>query len=232
MEVSQHITKLPFWGLLTDQQKETVQKASSLKKLEAHCSVFNPTTDSGSMMFIIKGNVKLCRNSNDDREIILRIIGPQQYISLQPIFGSTDLPEYAESVNECIILKTSATELKSLIQHDWQICQLFIGELSESYNRMVGRFIQTHQSVLIHTHVVDLLLELAQDIGRKVGDEVYIEHGLTQSQLASIIHRTRQSVTVVLNKLRGAELIHYTRTSILIRDMDGLKNWGMKPLEK
>ena len=83
-----------------------------------------------------------------------------------------------------------------------------------------------HPMVLIKQQVVKLILELAEDFGRSVGDEVIIEHGLSHHEMAAIIHRSRQSVTGTMRLLKKEGLINYTRTSILVRDTEQLRTWG------
>lgn len=232
MIASQHKSALPFWQHLTEKEREQISASAVTINLGAQTTVFEAHHDSSFIMYVVYGNVKLCRNSYDDREIILRIVGPGQFISFQALISNSEMREYEETISYCTLIKIPAVDIRKIISENWHVSEFFINQLGARYNRMADRFTQTHQSVFIRKHVVDLILELADDIGRKVGDEILIDHGLTQHQLASLIHRTRQSVTVVLSQMKRENLINYTRTSILIRDIEALIKWGLqKPID-
>jgi CRP-like cAMP-binding protein len=54
------------------------------------------------------------------------------------------------------------------------------------------------------------------------GDETLVNHGFTHQDMANITGTSRQLVTIVLNELKKKKLINFDRTSILIRNMNGL----------
>ena len=70
------------------------------------------------------------------------------------------------------------------------------------------------------TRIIDFLKDSAEKRGSKIGiDEMLVKHSLTQQDIANITGTSRQTVTSVLNDLKKLNLIHFTRRSILIRDL-------------
>ncbi|MCF8459693.1 MAG: Crp/Fnr family transcriptional regulator [Flavobacteriales bacterium] len=178
------------------------------------------------MHFIIEGRVKVCRHFGDMREIILDVVPHGRIASFQPIVNTPDEVEFAEALRNCRIITINAQLVKDLMQENPAFSSFMFQQMAERYNKVISRLSLVHPTILIRQQVVSLIMELAEEFGRKVGDETIIEHGLSQHEMACMIHRTRQSVTGVMRQLKKADLINYTRTSVLVRDIKKLKAWA------
>ena len=66
-------------------------------------------------------------------------------------------------------------------------------------------------------------MELAQNYGQVKGNGVYIDMTLTQSDLASLIGATRESINKNLRNFRHHEWIHMDQGHITILDPDALR---------
>jgi CRP-like cAMP-binding protein len=70
--------------------------------------------------------------------------------------------------------------------------------------------------------IIDFIRRNAEVNGRRIGFETLLKHSLTQQDIANYTGTSRQTVTAVLNDLKKNNMIHFTRNSILIRDMMAL----------
>ena len=68
--------------------------------------------------------------------------------------------------------------------------------------------------------ILDFIYNNAIEKGMKVGFGMKLKHDLTHQDIANLTATSRQTVTIVLNELREAELINFDRKSILIHSMD------------
>lgn len=219
------LKELPFWNILTESEKNRFSETARIRSIEKRESVYTANKGMSSMHFVLDGRVKVCRYFGDMREIILDLVPHGQFASFQPILDVPDEVEYAECVKRSVIVQVNARIVKNLMEQNAGFSSFMFQQLANRYNKINSRLSLVHPTVLIRKQIVTLLLELAANFGRSVGEEVIIEHGLSQHEMACMILRTRQSVTGVLRKLKRANLINYTRTSILVRDMEKLKRW-------
>ena len=74
----------------------------------------------------------------------------------------------------------------------------------------------------VKTRLIDFLNDLAEEKGRPAGEEILIEHHLTQKDIGDLIGSSRQTVTTLLNELKDSNLINFNRRQILIRDLKKL----------
>lgn len=217
---------LPFWELLTESQQNRLKGSYQLKRLYRRETLFTTKNQSHSVCFLIEGRVKVCRYFGDFREIILDVIPSGTFVSFQPIVDTPDEIEYGETVLASLMIHIDAHLLKDFMTENARFSAFVFQQLANRYNKVVSRLSLVHPSVRIRQQVVKLILEMANEYGRPVGHETVIEHGLSQQEMATMIHRSRQSVTGAMRLLKQEDLINYTRTEILVRDIDLLAKWG------
>jgi len=220
------LQELPFWPYLTTHQKAAVSANSQLRKFAKREMVYAENKGVYSLHFITVGRVKVCRYFGDMREIILDVVPHGRFVSFQPIVETPDEMEFAEAVLTSKIVTINAQLVKDLMQENPLFSSFMFQQLAERYNKTVSRLSLVHPTILIKQQIVNLLVELAEDFGRPVGDETIIEHGLSHHEMANMIHRSRQSVTGVMRQMKKADFVNYTRTAILVRDMNKLKKWA------
>lgn len=220
------LQELPFWSYLTEHQKSAMSENYQVRNFVRREVIYAESKGLYSMHFIVEGRVKVCRYFGDMREIILDVVPHGRFASFQPIVNTPDEVEYAEAVLTSKIITINAQLIKDLMQNNSVFSSFMFQQLAERYNKTVSRLSLVHPTILIKQQIVNLILELAEDFGRSVGDETIIEHGLSQQEMAYMIHRSRQSVTGVMRQLKKEDLINYTRTTILVRDMNKLKKWA------
>jgi CRP/FNR family cyclic AMP-dependent transcriptional regulator len=68
------------------------------------------------------------------------------------------------------------------------------------------------------------LLDLAADLGEPVAHGTEIRHHITQEELGRLISARREVVSSLLNELRKAGLISYTRRGYIVVDCEALQN--------
>ena len=72
------------------------------------------------------------------------------------------------------------------------------------------------------TRVIDFIIYLVENNGRRVGFEWTIDQFFPHREIASIIGSSRQTVTVTLNELRNKNIIYFDRKRLIVRDMEKL----------
>jgi len=76
--------------------------------------------------------------------------------------------------------------------------------------------------------VVQFLLDYVNEVGQRVGYEYVIKKPFTHEEIGNLSDTSRQTVTTVLNELKGKNLIHFTRRYILIRNLEALEEESKK----
>jgi CRP/FNR family transcriptional regulator len=91
--------------------------------------------------------------------------------------------------------------------------------LLETYQRLESLSAEPVMARLTRT-----LLDLASDLGTPAGHGIEIRHHITQEELGRLVSARREVVSSLLNELRKAGLISYTRRGYIVVDSDALPN--------
>jgi CRP-like cAMP-binding protein len=81
------------------------------------------------------------------------------------------------------------------------------------------------------SRLIAMLLELADDFGKNAGERTKLEICLSQSELASLICATRQTVNATLTELRGAGLVSQEAGLLVLPSRAALRSALGPPLE-
>ena len=106
-------------------------------------------------------------------------------------------------------------------------------ELQNYFLKLLGRRVlevenRLHSLIFkdSRTRIVNFLLRLVEKKGERIGYEYVVRKFLTHQEIAYLTATSRQTVTTVLNDLRGREMIKFDRRRLLIKDKDRLLQEG------
>jgi CRP-like cAMP-binding protein len=158
----------------------------------------------------------------DGKEIVKSVLTTGEVFGEMALMGLRNRNDFAQALDvKTVICALNIDELKSLMYRDH--------ELSFKLLKLIGSRITTLERKLellvfkdVRTRIIEFLVDFAQTRGKKIGFEVMIPVKLTHKDIAGLTGTSRQTVTTVLNELRGLNLINFDRRKILIRDLEQL----------
>ena len=221
-----------FWSLrnffLFNELTEDEMMAMKKKMRDfVHCKneyIYLAEKSTDYVYFLKEGFVKIGTVSEDGKEIIKDILQPGEIfgeLSLNLPGGSKD--EYAQALGDNVVIcAINKADFESIL---WELPSLSIKVTKMLGDRLVKMERKLRSLVFkdSRSRIIDFLIELGEDNGRKVGDETLIDNLLTHQEMANLTATSRQTVTTVLNELREKNLIYFDRKRILIRDLDAFK---------
>ena len=170
--------------------------------------------------FLLKGTIKIVTHSGEEKEVIKAILHPLSMFGELGVVGEQGRTDYAKAMNQEVhyfVLKVE--DLRKLMRSNYRLCTKILTMIGNRLKKAESRL----ESLIFkdaRTRIIDFLKESAEKRGSKIGiDEMLVKHSLTQQDIANITGTSRQTVTSVLNDLKKLNLIHFTRRSILIRDL-------------
>ena len=181
------------------------------------------TNEEASTIYLISsGRVRIGYYLEDGKEIVKSVLTTGEVFGEMALMGLRNRNDFAQALDEkTVICALNIDELKSLMYRDH--------ELSFKLLKLIGSRITTLERKLellvfkdVRTRIIEFLVDFAQTRGKKIGFEVMIPVKLTHKDIAGLTGTSRQTVTTVLNELRGLNLINFDRRKILIRDLEQL----------
>ncbi len=212
----------PLLDHLTAEENTRLAESSEYKIARKNSFIYLSDQPSSFICLLVKGTVKTGLHGTDGREIIKSIQHPFTFFGELSLVGETARSEFAASMNsEVGYILIRVSDLQRIIASNFAFSQavmLYLGERLRKAERQWESLILKD----VRTRIVEFLKESADQRGRQVGYEMLVKHSLTQQDIANLVGASRQTVTAIMNDLKKSNLIHFNRTSILIRDMDKL----------
>ena len=212
----------PLFATLTDEETARLASVAKERSFRKHDFVYRHGDDATHVYIVLKGEVKIGYAGVDGREIIRSVVRPHAIFGQTALSGSKQRDGFSQCLSsETTVLQLPVALLQQLMRQNFGLCQLLLQNLGQQLQTAQNRL----TSVVMHdarTRIVEFLRETVKSSGQKVGFEYLIRHCLTHQDIANITCTSRQTVTLVLNELRKANLIYFNRGKILIRDVASL----------
>jgi len=179
--------------------------------------------DPGEEMFLVeKGVVKIYR-FDDEREIILALIGPGEFFGeMALIQPSANRSAAAETLESCVLYSLSRSVFYEFMEKHPRIC---IRLLETTMQRLRNANDQIYNLTFldVRTRLIRTIVRLAEERGVKLGDGLLIDVRMTHQQIAGIAGTTRESASKVLQSLTEEGLIVIENKRIFLNDYKKLK---------
>ena len=175
---------------------------------------------SHTMYLIEKGKVKIGYYAEDGKEVVKAILTKGQLFGEKAIFGEQKRSEFALALDT----KTSICPIQVSHVHDlMRTDKNFSLKIYKFIGLRMQRLERRLQCLLFkdtRTRFLDFLNELKEDYGYCCPESghMIIRHPYTQKDIASLIGASRPTLNVVLNELKEANLLDFTRKEIILKN--------------
>jgi len=211
-----------LYNILCPHKVKVMGDKHEFKNFKRDQIIYRPDEPSQFIYMIAAGRVKIAHYLDDGKEVVKAILTKGEIFGELALAGEDKRTDFAQAMDEdTSICPMSIDELKALMWED--------KELSFRLLKLVGlRLMRMERKLELlvfkdaRTRVIEFLKDAASWKGKKVGFETMIPTKLTHKDIASLTGTSRQTVTTILNELKGKNLIYFDRKKILIRDLEKL----------
>ena len=217
-----HLRSHRMFSNLAKDQLYRILDEMTLKRKRKGDLLDSSAPNSSYLHFILKGKVKVQNLNQDGHEITKGIIKDGDY------FGDIVSPmnsayEYGTVISDELVYFTLTT------QH-FEELSIEIPELALSLSKEVTlklKGLENRYASLVdddvQTRLIDFFNEWASEEGEKLGPEVSLKNYLTHNDIANLISTCRQTVTSILNRMKTKGNILYSRSKIVIPNIEKLQ---------
>jgi len=176
--------------------------------------------DRDKKVYLIKeGKVKIGHNTEDGKEISKAILVKGDMFGEMVLMGEHERIDFAQAeTNDTVLCLLTVEQMEDLMKRN-QPFNLKVRKLIGSRLKRAESMISSLLFKTSRTRIIDYLLHLADEKGKKVGFETLIQDFHSHKIIGNLTATSRQTVTTVLNELRAKNFIYFNRKSLLIRDI-------------
>jgi CRP-like cAMP-binding protein len=191
---------------LAPEELERLQRASSRCDHERGATIFAPADHPHELYLLERGLVRIYRLSSHGAEMTFGYVAPGEVFGELTAFGDFPRESYAAAVHPSRVWKIPVPVFQRMLEERPAVMLEVTRQIGQRMKRIESR-VERLVFRDVRARVVGILLELSEDFGVRRGDAIALDIDLTQSELATLVGSTRQTINTSLGELEHAGLI-------------------------
>jgi CRP/FNR family transcriptional regulator len=207
---------------MVEQEGEAVfRQAGAMKQVKRNTVLYSPGEPAATVYWIAQGEVKVCRNSPDGRELTLDFLGAGEVFGELEVLLRTARESQAVARTDLAVHALERAALYAAIEAGPRLGLWLAQRLSVRQARMTSR-LEALVFKSAHGKVAQVLLSLAQAHGRPTAGGTLIDYAITHQEIGNLIATTRETVSYAFMEFRQRGLIATRQRRTIVRDLAGL----------
>jgi CRP/FNR family transcriptional regulator len=167
-----------------------------------------------SVYLIETGNASVYKLHIDGKECILGLVSPMEFVNLIDIFSGKETTIFCKALTDLSIVKMPKQQIITMVNENHTLAINLLHFFSEQYQEVIEVLEQVAYGK-VEERLIFLLHKLADPLE---GDENWypLPVSITHRDLAGMIASTRETVTLLLNKLRQENTLRIDSNRIWI----------------
>ncbi len=219
------VRKAPIFSGLDEAAASSLRASMSLVKLRKGQSLFKEGDDGDHLFIVSNGKVKLGTKSPDGRENLLMILGPGDMFGDLSLFDSGPRTATATAVTDTKLLSLGQDKVIPWVKEHPEVSLHLLA-------RLASRLRRTNEVVgdLVFSDVPGRVAKALIDLGVKFGDKreegLFVNHDLTQEELAQLVGASRETVNKALADFAQRGWLRLEARAVMILDYERMLKRG------
>ena len=177
--------------------------------------VFVEGARADAINLLASGRIKVIHETDDGREVILRLIQPGEIFGGAGIWGADSYPASAIALEDAVVLRLPAREVTTLAKKHPEFALALVAELAARLREAEAR-IQELQTERVERRIARALLRLTDKLGRKTERGIEIDLPLSRQDLAELAGTTLSTASRTLSAWQQQGMIWAGRERVII----------------
>ncbi len=211
------VSRLPFWQLLTEQERDTVQQSAMVRRYEKGALIHGGGSECLGLLLVLSGEIRTYLLSDEGREVTLFRLYPGELcvLSASCVISQITFDTQMTAQQETEVLIIPAGLVAALTEQNLSV-RCFLYELA---TQRFSDVMWAMQQILFKGLDRRLAEFLLSEAARTDSDTIRMTH----EQLAQHISSAREAVARMLKTFSEEGLVELKRGVITLRDKDGLR---------
>ncbi|MEX0992274.1 MAG: Crp/Fnr family transcriptional regulator [Actinomycetota bacterium] len=179
--------------------------------------------DPGDAFYVVaEGSVKVFVQSGQGEEMVLVTLRPPDSLGEVALLDEGQRSASAEALEPTTLMAFARSTMLQLLHDEPAIAD----GLLRSVGAMLRRLTEQASDFVfldLEGRIAKVLTGFAEQRGEAKGDEISLDLGLTQTELAHMVGGSRQSVNQILHSLEDRNYLDVGGCTIVIKNLDGLR---------
>jgi len=214
-----HIHNCSLFKQLSEDQLARLEGRARLKTFPKGGTVYLPSDNSDGAFLLVEGRIRLCSITADGKQSIMAYVDPGELFGELALIESGEREERAEAAQKSTVVLLPGDELRHMMEESARLT-LGVTKLIGLRRKRIERRVRNLLYRSNREKISHLLIELAEQYGRKTDEGVLLNIKLSHQELASMIGATRETVTTTLGEMQLDGLLKLSRQTIVLRNIE------------
>jgi CRP/FNR family transcriptional regulator, cyclic AMP receptor protein len=207
------LRNVPLFSVLPEHQLALLTSVVSRKRFSRGAAIIAAGDSTDSLYVVISGRLKVMISDDEGREVILSMLGPNEYFGEMGLIDDHPRSASVVCVEPCEVLALSKRDFKKCLEDNFEMTVTVMRGLVKRL-READRKIGSLALMDVYGRVARLLLEMSETVD---GQKVVIKK-LAKQDIAKMIGASREMVSRVMKDLQTAGAIEVRGGSIFLKD--------------
>jgi len=220
--VDNPINRAPLFAAL-DAEAAVALRASMSEVRARKGQVFFVEGEPGDRLYVIaEGKVTLGHSASDGRETLLAVLGPGEMFGELSLFDPGRRTATATALTDAVVLGLGRDSLRPWLTGRPEVAEKLLQALAQRLRRTEDAMADLVFSD-VPGRVAKALLELSDKFGVFRDGELFVEHDMTQEELAQLVGASRETVNKALAEFVNRAWLRVEQRSVTILDVERLQ---------
>jgi CRP-like cAMP-binding protein len=207
MDTEKMITNTAFFNGLSDEHRAKLSRICNIQNVRKREYLFHEGEKGSRMFLLMGGNIQLHKNTEDGREVVIRVIKPGEVFAEVVLFEKERYPVSARAVTNADVLVFPRGEIHRLLAEE-RFRNDFIALLMAKQRYLAERIQELTTKDVEQRFFIFLRSQY--------GEHDIIRTPLSKKDIAAAIGTTPESLSRLIQRLTDEEIIVWTGKEIRI----------------
>ncbi len=214
--------KIPMFEFLEAEELDRLYSLCSTERFAKGDYIFLECDQPRNLYVVVKGEVKLLKQTEDGRETIVEMAYPGEIFGEEAVFDGQPYPMTAQALDDVELLSISRSDFFSFLRDNPDLALEIITELGARL-REAQNTIRALAMERVEWRIARVLLMLSRKAGVMEEDGVSIDLPLTRQDIADMAATTVETTIRVLSNFKKMGLVDTEKGKIILRDRKHLE---------
>jgi CRP-like cAMP-binding protein len=222
-KIDEILRRSPIFRRLSPDDRQRLAAVAHSRDFEKGAPLFAEGDPSDALYTVVTGRVKVYKMTTRGTDVILDIFGPGDPVGAVAAYESRPYPASAVAIEPTTCLAVPRQAFFSLLEtHPTMVRGLLVGlthrlmELTTRLTELTGGRVEAR--------LARFLLKLADDIGQRRPDGVFIPLALSRQEIADMIGTTIETSIRIMSRWGKDDVVRTEKDGFLVVDRSALES--------
>lgn len=211
-----------FMQWLPDDAREAVTRHATIRHVPARSTIYSQSEPGDEMFRIRAGLVRLSVMQSDGRELFYQLFGPGDCFGTSSVVDRETRPQTAEAYED-VELQVFSRAMLDELRAKFPIINDALLRLLSRHMRLLSDYFAGFAFDELSCRLAQRLVDMIDTFGVDADGGVMLSIPISQTELATMVGNTRQSVNRALQSFKEAGLLTTVGSRLLVTDLPRLR---------